>query len=86
LWSLSFWLSHQNPAYIPPLPLRDTFAAHLMLLDLVSDNRLPTWTALTHFNWPHGMSRVKLSILELRNQTDILWQFLVRWAINGNRH
>jgi hypothetical protein len=34
-WSLSSWLSHQNPICIPPLPMRATCPIHLTLIDLI---------------------------------------------------
>jgi hypothetical protein len=35
LWSISSWLSHQYPIYIPLLPIRATCPAHFILLDLI---------------------------------------------------
>jgi hypothetical protein len=37
-WSLSSWLSRQYPIYIPPLPIRATCPANLILLDLITLN------------------------------------------------
>jgi hypothetical protein len=34
-WSLSFWLSQQNPICIPLIPIRATYPAHLIFLDLI---------------------------------------------------
>jgi hypothetical protein len=34
-WSPSFRLSHQYPICIPPSPIRATYPAHLILLDLI---------------------------------------------------
>jgi hypothetical protein len=35
-WSLSFWLSHQNPLHISLLPMRATCPFHLILLDMIT--------------------------------------------------
>jgi hypothetical protein len=34
-WSLSFWLSCQNPVQVSPSPMRATFPANLILLDFI---------------------------------------------------
>jgi len=35
-WSLSLRIPHQNPVYVPPLPIRATCPAYLIVLDLIT--------------------------------------------------
>jgi hypothetical protein len=39
-WSLSLRVPHQNPVCTSPLPIRATFPAHLVLLELITRTRL----------------------------------------------
>jgi len=46
-WSLSFRFPHQNPVYVSLLPIRATYPAHLILLDLITRSILGEWMSLS---------------------------------------
>jgi hypothetical protein len=86
-WSLSFWLSHQNPIYIPLLP-HSCYMPHPSHPPWL-DNSNYTWQTIQVMNADH-INILSLFKCSLKMETDIFihkghsWLRLLQFTINKN--
>ena len=66
--SPKWYLPHQNPVYVSPLPLRATYPAHLILLDFITRTILgEQYRSITHFNFKLKLELCRRNLKPLHN-------------------